>query len=713
MDMEDLRVPKAQSSPERMKDTGDGGDEEREVHTSFNLRQRVRSIAQNVVDMVQGIRYRHTGEPQGVSVREKRDRWSGWRFGVRACGWTSSAVLSANVILTVVLAAKFGSTSGIGTAYYGDCSVANSLNTWLHILINVLSSVLLSASNYTMQVLAAPTRQEIDKAHSKGDWLDTGTPSLRNMLRIRWPRVVSWIVLGLSSVPIHLLYNSAIFKTIESNEYLMAVVTPDWMKNGGNLSINVPWSGSPGDQAAGTDLSAASQGTPSAWDVLMPYNMDYLLGVQRLFAENHENTTMFTRMDNADCISAYSSTFQEAARKCDTKKVGENADNWAINGKRIDYCLSQDMPPRCELQFSVSILAAVIACNVFKTVAMFLTLYAQKGMPIVTVGDAVAAFLEEPDPCTAGRCLASRVDLLGLKQEHSAESMPKVFSATDRSVWLASAASGKRWAITFGLTILWMSISAFLLSMATRTLGSTGVSPYALGFGAIDSRALIDLGLPSAGTSGLISAILLANLPQAIVSCLYLLYNGLLTVSTPPSRRPDETFERSETVLTSGRRHKCLFSAQEWSNYAHTRKSLRVSSPCGQQRGTYYLQLPLRYSVPLIAISVVLHWFISQAIFLARVNVFDNGEASVDDISQVGYSCAPILGSILIGAALLLGALAAGFTRFRTDMPVAGSCSLAISAACHAPNSDQDAAYLPVMWGETVVQESVAEGIGH
>lgn len=37
-------------------------------------------------------------------------------------------------------------------------------------------------------------------------------------------------------------------------------------------------------------------------------------------------------------------------------------------------------------------------------------------------------------------------------------------------------------------------------------------------------------------------------------------------------------------------------------------------------------------------------------------------------------------------------------------MPLAGSCSTAISAACHPPKDEADTAVLgPVMWGETVV----------
>ena len=42
---------------------------------------------------------------------------------------------------------------------------------------------------------------------------------------------------------------------------------------------------------------------------------------------------------------------------------------------------------------------------------------------------------------------------------------------------------------------------------------------------------------------------------------------------------------------------------------------------------------------------------------------------------------------------------------------VAGSCSVAISAACHRPKDDIDAAYLPVSWGE--VSPESEDAVGH
>lgn len=131
----------------------------------------------------------------------------------------TAAVLLVNSVLTVWASVSFGLEGGIGTAYTGSCVVVDAWSFWLHILINALSSALLSASNYTMQCVTAPTRRECDLAHARGDWLDVGVPSVRNLVRISWQRRIMWALLALTSTPIHLLYNSAVFKTLDNNLY--------------------------------------------------------------------------------------------------------------------------------------------------------------------------------------------------------------------------------------------------------------------------------------------------------------------------------------------------------------------------------------------------------------------------------------------------------------------------------------------------------------
>jgi hypothetical protein len=60
---------------------------------------------------------------------------------------------------------------------------------------------------------------------------------------------------------------------------------------------------------------------------------------------------------------------------------------------------------------------------------------------------------------------------------------------------------------------------------------------------------------------------------------------------------------------------------------------------------------------------------------------------------------------------MLIIALGMGFRKFASAIPVAGSCSVALAAATHRPKSDEDAAYLPVRWGE--VHGDGTEDVGH
>src|SRR5438034_1264637 len=130
----------------------------------------------------------------------------GWRFGV-----LSGTVLATIVlILNIVFVIQFRSISGRdyvhpqNTIFEGSCDKAKELNIGLHLVINTLSTVLLGASNYGMQCLASPTRPELDAAHFKRLWLDIGVPSIRNITRIGRKRLLLWLLLASSSLPMHL-----------------------------------------------------------------------------------------------------------------------------------------------------------------------------------------------------------------------------------------------------------------------------------------------------------------------------------------------------------------------------------------------------------------------------------------------------------------------------------------------------------------------------
>ena len=93
----------------------------------------------------------------------------------------STTVLMFNISVTIYAMTKYDIFNGLGDIYQGDYELVTKYNTFIHLGINILSTLLLGFSNFDAQLLAAPTRSEVDAAHAKDDWLDIEVPSLRNL----------------------------------------------------------------------------------------------------------------------------------------------------------------------------------------------------------------------------------------------------------------------------------------------------------------------------------------------------------------------------------------------------------------------------------------------------------------------------------------------------------------------------------------------------
>ena len=147
--------------------------------------------------------------PEANPAHPKAQTWRSWRSKrqtvLSACSVVASLVLLTNLAATVYFKIRWKSIGDLGTIYRGDCSQSHRLNSGLHIIINALSTTLLATSNLCMQLLAAPTRQEIDKAHKHHIWLDIGVPSFRNLKHISKRRGIAIFLLAVSSIPLHFL----------------------------------------------------------------------------------------------------------------------------------------------------------------------------------------------------------------------------------------------------------------------------------------------------------------------------------------------------------------------------------------------------------------------------------------------------------------------------------------------------------------------------
>ncbi|OTB14352.1 hypothetical protein K445DRAFT_302510 [Daldinia sp. EC12] len=136
----------------------------------------------------------------------------------RRTGLINIALASAcEILLLVCLVISLKSPgSSIGTStivFKGPCHESSRINTLLHLLLNLLSTGILASSNYFMQIVSSPSRDEVDKAHMLYYSLDIGIPSTKNIPFISCFKKSCWVILLLSSLPIHLFFNSTIFET--------------------------------------------------------------------------------------------------------------------------------------------------------------------------------------------------------------------------------------------------------------------------------------------------------------------------------------------------------------------------------------------------------------------------------------------------------------------------------------------------------------------
>lgn len=149
-----------------------------------------------------------------------------------------------------------------------------------------------------------------------------------------------------------------------------------------------------------------------------------------------------------------------------------------------------------------------------------------------------------------------------------------------------------------------------------------------------------------------------------MVSVLYVQYNALLTAflvgeewsrfacahvgdsnlekgryDAIPSSRPLTLWSRVLATLGS-----CLSDDDE----LRVRKTLRVSAPEGLQRSSYFVSMPWRYGIPLISAMSLLHWLISQSVFVYAFDIYTS-----DGVLDTGYG-------LVVGTGFSLEAIICG-----------------------------------------------------
>lgn len=349
----------------------------------------------------------------------------------------------------------------------------------------------------------------------------------------------------------------------------------------------------------------------------------------------------------------------------------------------VDYCLAKEAPKiSSTLTLSGSILGVIAILNLIFVLCLVLAIARPLFAPLVTLGDALASFLAEPDPTTQGACLITKADIKkgrwGLREAKRWEAQSHRWIQTPSlarwMVWLLT------WALPVGFTAATLALS-ITDGREERPFSTFG-------------EPVLVYRLPeSAPQAGL--AIVTA-LPHLLLAILYFSTNALLTT---------------------------YFLSHEFSQFAipGTLTSLRVSSgqPSGAQTTSLYLTLPRPLSWLLFFLVLSMAVMLSQGVFLTTLSHTNGGTCSA-----IAFSPLPLL--ILLILLVILGLFILAHSVRRADTtpavqegrpagnPLAlkgGSCSAVISARCHRVPHEMDVETLAVEWG--VVREGVGMSAGH
>ena len=387
----------------------------------------------------------------------------GYRFGILCCVVLSGVVLVVNVTTTIWAVSNFRVQNGLGILQDGSCKRTRTLSTWIHLLINILSTLLQGASNYSMQCLSSPTRSEIDKAHNHGIWLDIGVPSVRNLRRLSMTRIILWWLLAVSSLPLHLLYNSAVFSSLCTRQFNVFVVSNEFLDGAPFELPDLPLKRTlQGYQKNQTSLAKlentacvdiyTAQPISKNSDLLMVSTYsnsinslyDYVVNAT---SKMHATNNKVAKGGNLFCSDDLAGGGCKSKYDFDPRNwtIGTFPDSSLVStdsGSRIQYCLSDPVDEHCKLQFSLAIMIAVIVCNLVKTICISVIAWKPNWEPLVTLGDAIASFLDRPDVTTKGNCIVGKARF---EDSRRWDSLSSTWDPSELKLRRFRAASSRRW----------------------------------------------------------------------------------------------------------------------------------------------------------------------------------------------------------------------------------------------------------------------------
>jgi hypothetical protein len=130
----------------------------------------------------------------------------GYKRGLIGYAIATAIIFLFNIIWLIYARVEHGINGGTGTIRRGRCDAVEKLDSDLHLVINILSTIVLTASTTFMALAYSPSRAEVDIAHKKMECLSVGVLGFRNLWHVSWTKALLYLLLMLTSAPFHLLY---------------------------------------------------------------------------------------------------------------------------------------------------------------------------------------------------------------------------------------------------------------------------------------------------------------------------------------------------------------------------------------------------------------------------------------------------------------------------------------------------------------------------
>nr|RBQ95898.1 hypothetical protein FVER53263_08437 [Fusarium verticillioides] len=394
-------------------------------------------------------------------------------------GWRKTALYLTilatilTIFLVTVLIISLQVVNGGGASIFGEtailsgsCDKISRANLWIHLAINIIGTGVLGSSNFFMQVLVAPTRQDVDRAHAAKRWVEIGVHSIHNFRFISKRRIFLWALFSLTSIPLHLVFNGSVLESKATNGFLAIMVSEDFLDGARYILPSVTTTSNytylvNGESTPNRTIKSIKNSlNEESWerlefqDCMRRYNdlealmLNHRHVVMVMSNQNNTPSSQWTRenvvkvnndwddfnatnslwfagrynrlRDSRGLItnSTHNNTVPGYYMQLnpDTGVIHMNETEYkpAFQTMKVDYCLSERFDAPCRLSIANPLLLIVCIMCITKCLLCAYTLKVRSWStedPLMTVGDAISSFIAKPDTCTQGMCTLDAEDL--------------------------------------------------------------------------------------------------------------------------------------------------------------------------------------------------------------------------------------------------------------------------------------------------------------